>query len=229
MEAGSPPCSPQMPIFMSAFTARHARCNPDQFADAVLVKRHERILFHHAKALIGAKELAGIIARNAEGGLRQVVGAEGEELRRAAISRRAGRARQFDHRADRVIDVAPFSLITACFADRCRLDEIELRTVATSGTITSGSTGLAGLLLGSMAASKIARACISGDFGIGDRKAAAAMAEHRVELVQLGHTRSAAIRADAEIGGNRLHFLVGAAGIHAAADRAGGSSPAGRP
>ena len=80
----------------------------------------------------------------------------------------------------------------------------------------------------SQAASKIARACIARDFRIDDAQAAAAMAEHRVELVQLLHAACDRLGRDADLLG-QLRLLVRrrAAGTRAAADRAGGSSPAG--
>ena len=66
---------------------------PDQFADAVLVDRHEGIGFEQAARRIGTEEGAGIVAADAERGLRQVVGAEGEELALAAISSARSAAR----------------------------------------------------------------------------------------------------------------------------------------
>ena len=102
MLAGSPPCSPQMPSLI----VRARRPAPlggelDEFADALLVQRHERIVGQQALRRIGAKERRRVVARQAERRLRQVVGAEGEEL--GALGDLAGperRARQFDHRAD---------------------------------------------------------------------------------------------------------------------------------
>ena len=92
IEAGSPPCSPQMPSFSSGFALRPSfAATPHEHADAFRVERRERVLLDEAGLLVGADEARGVVARDAEGGLRQVVGAEGEEvgalgdlLRRAA-------------------------------------------------------------------------------------------------------------------------------------------------
>jgi hypothetical protein len=59
-----------------------------QFADALAVDRHERIGRQDALRRIDAQKARGVVAADAEGGLRQVVGAEGEELRGLRRSRR---------------------------------------------------------------------------------------------------------------------------------------------
>src|SRR6187455_1336838 len=101
----------------------------DEFADAFAVERHERIGRQDAFGGIDAEEARGVVAADAESGLRQVVGAEGEEL--GAGGDLAGlerRARQFDHRADLIFDLA-----LGLGGDRlrhridARLDEIKLR------------------------------------------------------------------------------------------------------
>src|SRR5277367_5859106 len=76
-----------------------------KLADAGLVNRGERIFLHDLRFLIRAEETAGIVAAHAERGLRQVVRAEAEELRRLRdLVRRQRAARNLDHRADAVID-----------------------------------------------------------------------------------------------------------------------------
>src|SRR4029077_4608028 len=60
--------------------AAAVRRDADQFADALAVERNERIGLENAFGGVGAEEARRIIARDAERGLRQVVGAEGEEL-----------------------------------------------------------------------------------------------------------------------------------------------------
>ena len=52
----------------------------DELADAFDIDRNERIARVDALIDIGAEEAAGVIAADAERGLRQVVGAEAEEL-----------------------------------------------------------------------------------------------------------------------------------------------------
>src|SRR5665213_1071395 len=71
----------------------------DQFAHPFRIDRDERVLLEDAEPLIGADKARGIVARQAIGGLRQVVGAEAEEFR--ALGDLAGQqrgARQLDHR-----------------------------------------------------------------------------------------------------------------------------------
>lgn len=65
----------------------------DQFPHAVEIERDERVALDDAFALIGIDEARRVIAGNAEGRLRQVVGAEGKELRGFAMTwaRRAAR------------------------------------------------------------------------------------------------------------------------------------------
>ena len=53
----------------------------DQLADALLIDRLERIFRQNLLVDVLGKERAGIVARVAERHLRQIVGAEGEELR----------------------------------------------------------------------------------------------------------------------------------------------------
>src|SRR3546814_15558904 len=51
-----------------------------QLADALCVERDEGVLLDQATLLVGTEEISGIVARQAEAGLGQVVGAEGEAL-----------------------------------------------------------------------------------------------------------------------------------------------------
>ena len=48
----------------------------DEFANAVAVDRDEGIFFVDALLLVNLEEAGGVVARNAEGGLREIVGAE---------------------------------------------------------------------------------------------------------------------------------------------------------
>src|SRR5690606_38886309 len=51
-----------------------------QLAYALFVERHEGIELVEALALVGGEEGGRVVARDAVGGLREVVGAEGEEV-----------------------------------------------------------------------------------------------------------------------------------------------------
>src|SRR5262249_57932563 len=77
----------------------------DQLAYAQLINRDERIGRKYAARGIDAEETRRVIARNPEGGLGQVVGAERKEfggLRNFAGHQ--GRTWQFDHRTDLITD-----------------------------------------------------------------------------------------------------------------------------
>ena len=54
----------------------------DQLADADAVQNDERVAVNDGFVLIGGQERARIVARNAKRGLRQIIGAEREKLRR---------------------------------------------------------------------------------------------------------------------------------------------------
>ena len=84
--SGSPPCSPQMPTFRCwpCFALRLSRpfLMPifDQLADAVDVDRLERVDRQDLLLQVRRHEPLDVVAAEAERHLRQVVGAEAEEL-----------------------------------------------------------------------------------------------------------------------------------------------------
>ena len=109
MLAGSPPCSPQMPIFQvwlgdpGAFGGE-----ADHAADAVDVEGDEGVFREDALVDVVGQETAGVVAGEAEDGLGEVVGAEAEELGdSSAISpaRECRRRRELDHGADLCIQL----------------------------------------------------------------------------------------------------------------------------
>ena len=55
--------------------------DPHELAHALAVDADEGILLQDALLLIGTEEGAGVVAREAEAGLREIVGPEAEELR----------------------------------------------------------------------------------------------------------------------------------------------------
>ena len=87
--SGSPPCSPQMPIFRSGRVLR-------PFSTAIFISWPtpswsivgERVRLDDLVLLVVRQERAVVVAAHAEAGLRQVVGAEAEELGASARSRR---------------------------------------------------------------------------------------------------------------------------------------------
>ena len=177
-----------------------------QLAHAFDVQRLERVVRQDAAVAIGAQEGAGVIAGNAEGGLRQVVGAEGEELRgggdlgspeRGArqLDHRAGAvgerpARLFRHHRRRPVDHRPDAFELGAGRDQRHHD------LGLGPGFGGGLEDRAGLHLV--------------DFGPGDAKPATAVAEHRVGFFQAQRTAAQLHRIDA---GGRGHFgglLLGA-------------------
>src|SRR5438552_10253057 len=75
------------------------RGDADELADPLDVEGHKRVVLEDPEPLIGADKARRIVARQAEDGLRQVIGAKAEEF--GALGDLAGaqrRPRQFDHR-----------------------------------------------------------------------------------------------------------------------------------
>ena len=104
-EAGSPPCSPQMPSLRSGRVARprSAASGPAR------PRRPGRGVWNGSpwKMLglqVGVEELAGIVARQAQRHLGEIVGAEAEEGGVLGdLAGLQGRARQLDHGADQIV------------------------------------------------------------------------------------------------------------------------------
>ena len=80
--------------------------NPHQVADPLLVEHLERVPLEHAVLEVAGEELAlGVVAREAERRLRQVVRAEGEEVRGLGdLVGAHARTRELDHRPDEVLE-----------------------------------------------------------------------------------------------------------------------------
>src|SRR6202008_4280956 len=75
----------------------------DHLADPGRIEADERVMREDAGLLVGSEEARRVVARDAEHGLRQVIGAEAEEF--GALGDLAGEqrsARQLDHRADEI-------------------------------------------------------------------------------------------------------------------------------
>src|SRR5579885_996335 len=78
-----------------------------QLADAVAIDRHKRVGRQDALCRVGTQEAPRVVAADAKGGLRQVVGAERKELRRFGdLIGFERRTRQFDHGADLIMELA---------------------------------------------------------------------------------------------------------------------------
>src|SRR5579862_412552 len=164
----------------------------DQLAHAFLVDGDERVALDDSLPLIGAEKSAGIVARQAEGGLGQVVGAEAEELGRLGdLVGDQRRPRQLDHRAD---EIALVPDLAGDAVDQ-RLQHLELLLDGDQRDHDLGLDRLAAgaLDLGGRLQDRPHLHLV--DFGIGDAEPAAAMAEHRVGLVQ----RLCAVAHEADI------------------------------
>src|SRR3546814_269283 len=163
----------------------------DQLPDAFDVEADERVGQEDALVDILRQEAARIVAADADRRLRQVVGAEREKLRRLGnLARHQRGARQFDHRSDQIGDLAPlFGEHRLGLAIYDRFHQVELAARRHQRDHYLGNRRGAGF--GGDVARRLenrARLHLI-DFGIGDAEAAAAMAEHRVELVQLVRAR----------------------------------------
>src|ERR1700761_3830058 len=80
----------------------------DHLADALRVERDERVLLDDAELLVLADKARGVVARDAEHGLSQIVGAKAEERGGLGyVGRKQGGARQFDHCADLIGEFDP--------------------------------------------------------------------------------------------------------------------------
>jgi len=153
-----------------------------------LINRGEGVLLHDIGLLISAEEGTGVVARHAEGGLGEVVGAEAEELGgvRDFISGQ-GTTGDFDHRADGVGYLHLLLLLHqgGDLVDDGRLQiELLLETDERNHNFRLGLEPLLGRLGGGLedGAGLHAR-----DLRELDPEAAAAEPEHRVELMQLVH------------------------------------------
>ncbi len=143
-------------------------------------------MLEDAEPLIGTDKARRIVARQAEDGLRQIIGAKAEEF--GALGDLAGaqcRPRQLDHRADEIghLDAGFFHHLGADAIDH-RLEDVELLSGSDQRHHDLGLDRLAGLLDHRGRRLEDRRRLHLVDLGIGDAEAAAAVTEHRVGLVQ---------------------------------------------
>ena len=160
-----------------------------QFADADLVELRKRIGFVDLVLVVRGQELACVVARETEGHLREVVRTEAEELRFLRdLVRGERRARDLDHRADFVLDVAlRFRNELIRNFDDDILDELHFLDFARERDHDLGNdVPILVLFLDVDRGLDDGSRLHARDLGIGDRQAAAAVTHHRVELVQVG-------------------------------------------
>ena len=164
-------------------------CHLHQFADADLVELGKRIGLVDLVLVVRGQELACVVTREAKGHLREVVRAEAEELclfRDLVGGER--RARDLDHRADFVLDVAlRFRNELIRDFDDDVLDELHFLDFARQRDHDLGNdVPILVLFLDVDRGFDDGSRLHARDLGIGDRQAAAAVTHHRVELVQVG-------------------------------------------
>ena len=159
-----------------------------QLTDAGGVDRRERIRLEDAFLGVLLQERPHVVSAHAEAGLGEVVGAERKELGRLRdLVGREGAARDLDHRAHEILDLLSRLLLHQLGDPVHDLHlVVELLLEADERDHDLGLHLDAGLL-------HLGRGLEDGaglhlrDLGIADAEAAAAVAEHRVELVQGVH------------------------------------------
>src|SRR5436305_1233056 len=86
--------------------ASPVRREPNQLADAIPIEGDEWISCEDAAACVGAEKRRCVVTRKAEGGLGEIVGAEGEEFGTFGnFARPQGGTGQLDHGTDTVGDL----------------------------------------------------------------------------------------------------------------------------
>ena len=165
----------------------------DQATDATDIQRLERIRRQELLREVVAQERADVIAREAKGHLRQVVGAEAEEVRGLGdLVGRHGGAGHLDHRADldvqaRLVILGLLDLRDHGLALRPQRHELLLRANQRDHDLREDLD---------VAAEAVDRGLDDRadlhvqDLGIRHAQAAATVAQHRVGLVQLLHART---------------------------------------
>ena len=188
-DSGSPPCSPQMPTFRFGRVLRPLLGGHlHQLADAFLIQHGKRILLEDSLLQVLGQELVDVVAREAEGRLRQVVGAEAEELGLLGdlSATRAARGSSIMV-PTRYSTVRSFSAKTSSATRRTMSAWFFISLMPlVSGIMISGCTLMPFFLHFDGRLDDGARLHL-GDLRIGDSQTAAAQSEHRVRLVQFFH------------------------------------------
>ena len=157
-----------------------------QLTNALLIECGEGILLEDARLQISRQEVVDVIAADAEGGLRQVVGSEAEELSLFGdLIGGQGRARQFDHGAHLVIN--GFTLLLEDFRGHAA-DDRRLVAHFFNGADERNHDfrmRIAALALDGDSGLKEGAHLHLGDLGEGDAEAAATQSEHGVDLAQI--------------------------------------------
>ena len=168
------------------------------------------LLLDDLELLILRQERTRIVARHAEAGLREVVGAEAEEFCRLRdLVSRERAARNLDHRADHVAQLDALLGLNLASGLVNDLDlQIQLLLEPDEGNHDLGPD-LDAFLLDLRGGFEDGARLHRRDFGIADAEAAATEAEHRIELVQLLDALMNPRGRHADLLGQRLLLLLG--------------------
>ena len=159
-----------------------------QLPNAFLIQGGERILFQDALGKIGRQHFVDVVTREAERGLREIVGPEREELRLFGdLVRHQSSSWQLDHRANQVFDFGP--LLFEYFLGHAPHDSRLVRHFFHHSNQRNHDLGqhLDALLRAVDSCFENGASLHLGDFGIRNAETTAAVSEHGVELVQLFH------------------------------------------
>ena len=181
-----------------------------QLAHTLLVQVGERIGLVDLLVVVIAEELTGVIAAEAEGHLREVVGTEGEELCLGGdLVGQQGGAGDLDHGADLILEIhAGFldDLVGGLHHDV--LDKLELLDLAHQGNHDLGLNDVLAPLGDGNGRIDYGSGLHPGDLGVGDGQPAAAVPHHGVELMERGDDVLQLLHRNPQVGGDLLDVLL---------------------
>ena len=187
---------------LDVWTGRAALGNGggDELAHTRLVERGERVLLEDLVLRVGHEEVAHVIAADAQRGLRQVIRPEAEELRRLSdLISGEGAPRHFDHRADHVAELH-FLLSHHLLCHTMHDFRLQVQLLLEAHQRNHHLRLHLDLLLGDQSGRlKDGAGLHLGDLRIRNAQAAAAVPQHRVELVQLLHAVRQLLHGDAHL------------------------------
>src|SRR5258706_1403402 len=156
----------------------------DQLADAGLVETHEGIAFDQAARQIFAQEASRVVAAHPERGLRQIIRAEAEKLRRLGnFAGHQSGPRQFDHGSDQIGRLpAPLGRDLIGYGCDTGRQEIWLALEADQRQHDFESDAFTARILDVYCGFQYRSALHLVDFGVSDAEPAATVAEHRIGL-----------------------------------------------
>ena len=172
----------------------------DELTDAGLVQSGEGVLLEDLVLGVGHQEAAHVVTAHAESGLGEIVGAEAEELRRFGdlISRQCS-TRHFNHGANEIIELH-FFLAHHFFRNFMHDFDLEVEFFLKADERNHDLRLHLDLLLQNIRSGFEDRTRLHfRDLRICDAETAAAMSEHRIELVQGLHASGDFFNRDAHL------------------------------